>query len=219
MDSKIVNREIRKSIWPALKAAGFKRFTSRAAWRHNADSIDVFQFQSLNKYNADVLGITTFSFSVNLGKFPLYVPPQWAPKLKEGVQVPSESECLFRGHLLPQVSAAPSSRTIWSINADGKNLPWCMQDVSNQLPEALNWLSRLEDRAAVLRVLLEEDEAMHHLWGFGRNPSPSRSYYAGYVALALGDRCTAMTKLQEAVDSKCYANLFTTVEGAIHRAL
>ena len=219
MDSKIINREIKEAIWPALKVAGFSRFTSRVAWRHNPDSVDVFEFQSFNKYNADVLGITTFSFSVNLGKFPLYIPPQWAPKVKEGVQIPSESECLFRGHLLPQMSAVPSSRIVWSVDADGKNLLRCLRDVFNQLPEALDWFARLESRTEALRVLLETDEDMHHLWGFGRNPSPTRSYHAGYVALALGDTPTATAKLQEAVDSKCYVNLFSSVDGAINRAV
>jgi hypothetical protein len=219
MDSRAVNREIRKTVWPALRAAGFGRVTSRVAWRHNPDSVDVFEFRSLNKYDADVLGITTFSYGVNLGKFPLYVPPQWAPKAKDGVQMPSESECLFRGHILPQVSAAPSHRTIWSVDGDGKNLLWCIQDVLNQVPKALDWFSRLDSRAEVLRILLEEDEDIHHLWGFGRNPSPTRSYHAGYVALALGDLSMASSKLQEAVDSKCYVDLFTSVEGAINRAV
>ena len=219
MDSSVVSREIKKAIWPALKAAGFSRFTSRVAWRHNKDSVDLLEFQSFNKYNAEVLGLTTFSFSVNLGKFPLYIPPQWAPKVKDGVQIPSEPECLFRGHLLPQVSAAPSQRIIWSVDADGKNLLWCIRDVLNQVPKALDWFSYLDSRAEVLRVLLEKDEDMHHLWGFGRNPSPTRSYHAGYVALALGDTSIAVSKFQEAVDSKCYVNLFSSVDGAINRAV
>jgi hypothetical protein len=218
MDSKLVNREIKKAIWPALKAAGFGRFTSRVAWRSNPDSVDVVEFQSFNKYNADVLGVTTFSFSVNLGKFLLYIPPQWAPKVKEGIHMPSEPDCLFRGHLLPQVSAAPSNRIVWSVDVEGKNLLWCIKDVLSQLTKGLDWFSRLEDKTEVLRVLLERDEDMDHLWGFGRNPSPTRSYHAGYVALALGDGPTAIAKLQEAVDSKCYTNLFASVEGAINRA-
>ena len=219
MDSKIVNREIKRAIWPVLKNAGFSRFTSRVAWRHNKDSIDVFEFQSFNKYNADVLGVTTFSFGVNLGKFLLYVPPRWAPKVKDGIQLPTEPECIFRGALLTDVYAAPSSRIIWSIDQDGKNLLWCMRDVLNQLPKALDWFTRLDDRAEVLRVLLEEDEDMHQLWGFGRNPCPMRSYHAGYVALALGDRTTATSMLQDAVDSKSFVSLFSSVDGAINRAV
>ena len=219
MDSKIVNREIKKAIWPALKSSGFSRFTSRAAWRHNKDSVDVIEFQSFNRYNADVLGITTFSFGVNLGKFLLYVPPRWAPKVKDGVQFPSEPECIFRGALLPSVSAAPSSRIIWSVDPDGKNLLWCIRDVLTQLPKAFDWFSRLDDRQEVLRILLESDEDMHQLWGFGRNPCPMRSYHAGYVALSLGDKAIATALLQDAVDSKSFASLFSSVDGAINRAV
>lgn len=86
MDSKAVNREIRRVIWPLFKAAGFSSNTTRTAWRHTADKADVINFQSFNRYNADVLGITTFSFAVNLGCYLRYVPPQWPPKnVKAGV--------------------------------------------------------------------------------------------------------------------------------------
>ena len=217
MDSKVVNREIKKTIWPALKAEGFDHFTSRAAWRHGTDAIDVVEFQSFNKYNADVLGVTTFSFSVNLGKFLLYVPPRWPPKSKDGALLPSQPECLFRGALMPTVGSQ-TQRTIWSIDTEGKNLMWAVRDVLNQVPVALNWFARLSNRAEVLRILVEDDEAMHELWGFGRNPSPSRAYATGYVALSQGDRITAASKLQEAVDSKCFVNLFTGLEGALSRA-
>lgn len=217
MDSRIVNRGIRKTIWPVLKEAGFDHFTSRAAWRHRANGIDVIEFQSFNRYNADVLGVTTFSFCVNLGKFLLYVPPRWEPKVKGGVQLPSEPECVFRGRLLPQVSAACSNEAVWSVDEVGKNVRWCLQDVLNQLPKAFAWYSGLDDREEVFRILMERDENMRELWGFGRNPSPMRSYHAGYVALALGRLAIARSKLQEAVDSKSYVNLFSNVDEALGR--
>lgn len=69
MDSKTVTREIRRLVWPQLKAAGFETFSTRVAWRHGADRIDVLEFRSFNKYNADILGVTTFSFAVNIGSF------------------------------------------------------------------------------------------------------------------------------------------------------
>ena len=219
MDSKIVSREIKKVIWPALKEAGFNRFTQRVAWRHNADSIDVLDFQSFNSHNAEIIGVTTFSFCVNLGKYLLYVPPQWDIKVKDGVQLPTQSECLFRGRLHPDVSAAASDKTIWSVDNTGKNLLWCIQDVLNHVPTAIDWFSRLEDRNEVLRILMEQDEDMQHLWGFGRNPSPIRAYSAGYVSLVLGNKQSAHAKLQEAVDSKCFTRLFSSVDGAINRAV
>lgn len=219
MDSKVVNREIKKYIWPALKAAGFEMFTSRVAWRYGSEKIDVLEFQSFNKYNADVIGVTTFSFAVRLGSLPLYVPPQWPPKVKDGRQVPSEAECFFRGSLECSIESKLSDKSIWPIDGDGKNLAWCIQGVLKKIPEALAWFDRLDRKDEILRILQNEGESMSRLWGFGRNPSPIRSYLTGYVALSLGDRNLAQVKLQEAVDSKCFVSLFTGVEGAILRAI
>lgn len=109
-------------------------------------------------------------------------------------------------------------KCIWPIDPEGKNLHWCIQDVLNQIPEALAWFQRLSDRTEVLRVLNEEDENMQLLWGMGRNPSPMRSYLTGYVALTHGDRQLAEVKFREAIASKCFINLFNSVEGAINRA-
>ena len=219
MDSKLVSREIKKAIWPALKQAGFAHFTQRAAWRHHEDSIDVVNFQSFNSYSADALGVTTFSFCVNLGKHLLYVPPQWDVKVKGGIQLPNEADCLFRGRLFPHVAAAPSDKSIWSIDASGKNLPWCIQDVLSQVSTALEWFARLDERTEVLSILLQQDEEMQRLWGFGRNPSPIRSYATGYFALSLGQEDLARSKLQDAVDSKCFTRLFSSTDGAINRAV
>jgi hypothetical protein len=74
MDSKSVNKEIRQTIWPLLREAGFWRFSSRSAWRHAESRVEVLNFQSFNSYNAGVLGCTTYSFSVNLGVFLLRSP-------------------------------------------------------------------------------------------------------------------------------------------------
>jgi len=219
MDSKVVNREIKKFIWSALKSAGFELFTSRAAWRYGDEKIDVVEFQSFNKYNADVLGVTTFSFAVRLGSFPLYIPPQWPPKLKDGRQIPSEAECFFRGSLECSIESNLLDKSIWPVAPDGRNLAWCVQGVVSKIPEALEWFDRLARKDEVLCILKHQDASMPRLWGFGRNPSPIRSYLTGYVALSLGDKNLAGEQLQEAVNSKCFVNLFTSVEGAIQRAI
>lgn len=219
MDSKVVNREIKKSIWPALKDAGFEAFTSRAAWRHNQDSIDVVEFQSLGTYNADVMGFTSFSFAVRLGKFLSYLPPRWPPKEKNGVQLPSEAESQFRRSLECSLASSSTDKNIWPVERDGRNLAWCIHDVAIQLPNALAGFSQLDDRREVFRVLRDQDEKLSQFWGFGRNPSPIRSYLLGYAALALGEHALAKSKLQEAVDSKCFLQLFSSVDGALQRAV
>lgn len=67
MDSKVVNRAIKANVWPMLKEHGFGHFTTRTAWRHDHDRIDVINFQSFNSYQASVIGCTTYSFALRLG--------------------------------------------------------------------------------------------------------------------------------------------------------
>src|SRR4051812_39446034 len=99
MDSKIVNREIRREIWPALKAVGFAQFTSRTAWRHSEWKIDVVNFQSFNSYLAQGLGCTTFSFSLNLGCYLNAVPVKSNVKLTKSLLTPQEYQCHLRRRL------------------------------------------------------------------------------------------------------------------------
>jgi hypothetical protein len=166
-----------------------------------------------------VIGITTFSFAVRLASLPLYVPPTWPLKVKDGCQIPSEAECFFRGSLECSVESKLADKSIWPIDRDGKNLAWCIQGVVRKIPEALAWFERLDRKDEVFRILQHEEGSMSSLWGFGRNPSPIRSYLTGYVALSLGDTNLAQVKFQEAMDSKCFVSLFTSVEGAIYRGV
>jgi hypothetical protein len=147
---------IKAKIWPVLKQAGFSAFTSRVAWRFCADRIEVIEFQSFNSYNASIIGVTTFSFSVNIGMFPLYVPPQWPPKVKDGKLLPSQAECPFRGSLERSIQSEIKTTAIWPVNADGNNLGWCIQDVLSQLPNAFNWFANLSSKERVLQVLTSE---------------------------------------------------------------
>ena len=120
---------------------------------------------------------------------------------------------------MPTVSERAQDPSIWAIKKDGRNLAWCISDVAQQIPSALAWFERLGDRQEVLRILSQDDEEMSRLWGFGRKPSPNRSYLTGYVALAVGDEQLAEKELENAVASGCYPHLFSSVEGARHRAV
>ncbi|MDP2764224.1 MAG: DUF4304 domain-containing protein [Brevundimonas sp.] len=230
MDSKAVSKEIREKVWPLLKDQGFRRFTTRSAWRYEDHKIDVVNFQSFNSYLAGALGVTSFSFTVNLGSFLTYVPPQWPLKSKDGHFMPHEAECHFRGSLSPtnhtsepgiwvakldQAKHVPEG--VWSVDERGLNLDHCIRDVAGQLPLAASWFSRLSDKSEVLRILLEDEEKMQRLWGFGRNPSPLRAYLTGYVARDLQYDQLARQKLAEAVSSRCFDDLFGNVEQAICR--
>lgn len=221
MDSKAVNKEIRRTVWPLLKTQGFTQVSARTAWRHGDQKIDVVNFQSFNSYNAGIMGVTTFSFAVNLGAYLCYVPPQWPPKkIKDGVPYPAEYECQFRGGLPRTISQPNNAHAhVWLVETDGRNLARCVNDVLQEIPDALAWFERLESKTSVLRILLEEPEQMSSLWGFGNKPSPNRSYLLGYVAMQLGDDALADREFSNAVASGCYAHLFSSVSGARHRAV
>jgi predicted kinase len=219
LDSKIVTREIKQFIWPLLKQAGFGVFSSRSAWRHRSDGIDVVCFQSFTRDIADSLRITTHSFSVRLGWFPNYIPPTYPPKVKNGKILPEEYGCEFRGSLkrtLPQAQHVPND--IWYVDQLGENLAECIGDVARLIPRTLELFDVYADKKSVLEILLEQKEPV----GLGptcNNSSPKLSYLTGYVASCLGDHELARKKLQEAVDSQCYINLFSSVDGALNRAM
>lgn len=209
VDSRTVNAHIKKRIWPLLRDAGFTVFTSRTAWRHGEDRIDVLNFQSFNSYNAGVLGCTTYSFSVNLGCFLMTIPPQYEPsgiKSKDGRLLPQESACHFRGRLVRSFEQPELQQTeIWYIDPGEKYLGWSMTDVAGLVgSKALPWFQKFADPQFALAVLLNEDEDMHELWGFGRNPSPDRHYFTGYLALQNEQFDLARERLTAALESNCY---------------
>jgi hypothetical protein len=209
MDSKVVNREIRQRVWPALRALGFSRFSSRTAWRYTPSRIEVLNFQSFNSYTAGVIGCTTYSFSLNLGSYLLEIPSSHGPghpKEKDGALVPEEYECHLRGRLhrsFPQREL--DRRDIWYVDPAGKYLEDVFQDVTGSIGrEGVSWFNRLRDPRKVYAVLLSDSEDMEHLWGFGRNPSPIRSYLVGYMAKALREWDVARSRLDEALQSGCF---------------
>lgn len=77
MDSKVINKVINKNIWSFLKEQGFIMFTPRSAWRFNQDTIEIIDFQSFNSCLAEVLGCTTYSFTVNLAIYFTKIPDKF----------------------------------------------------------------------------------------------------------------------------------------------
>jgi uncharacterized protein DUF4304 len=220
MDSKDVNKEIRRTIRPLLREAGFTHFTARTAWRHVGSRVEVLNFQSFNSYTADVLGCTTYSFCINLGTYLQEVPSDHvATRIKEvdGKLLPQEYHCHLRGGLRPGFEQPECARReIWYIDPAGRYLEEAVCDVrAAVLRDAFPWYESLRDPAGVLHILLEEPERMNRLWGFGRVGSPIRSYVAGYVAFALGRQELAKDQLEKALRSGC----FETVAARIGRDL
>lgn len=212
MDSKIVNSQIKRRIWPHLKQAGFDVFTARTAWRHHVNRIDVLNFQSFNSYNAGVIGCTTYSFAVNLGCYLKSIPPQFEPdriKNRAGDLLPQEFNCHFRGRLSRTFKQPElKERDIWYIDEGERYLGRAMTDIEGLLPStALPWFERFADERFALEVLLNADEEMGELWGFGRNPSPVRHYFTGYVALGAKEIEMADRHLTLALASGCFKSI------------
>jgi len=214
MDSTVVNREIRSEIRPLLKDAGFFAFTSRTAWRCHTDRVDVINFQSFNSYNADVLGITTYSFAVNLGCYLRYIPTQYpdAPgssSLEGDAPRPKEYECHMRGRLSRSYpERAHSDRHIWFIDERGSNLAKALHDVRMVLArDGLPWFTQFSTPHHVYSILAGNEEQIGSLWGFGRPGSPIRRYLLGYGARAAGLGDEARANLSLAAETRSFANI------------
>ena len=179
MSSKVVNRQIREHIRPLLKEAGFTAFSPRTSWRYGEEVVELVNFQSFNAYHAEVMGCTTFSFSINLGCFAAWLPAEGPVKTENGKLRPQEYDCQLRSSLapgLPQPHDTPPG--LWSIDAKGRNLDAIIHDAWEQIrTHGLPWLERLRDPYEILRTLQEDGESMEPggAWGFGANPSPRRS--------------------------------------------
>ena len=230
MDSKVVNRSIKAEIWPSLEKEGFDYFTSRTAWRHHHDRIDVVNFQSFNSYQATVIGCTTYSFGVNLGCYLLSIPYQYGQvhiKEKSGQLLPDESQCHIRGRIHPVEKRSLAVRLlnrkapqdIWAIREDGSNLTSALSEVQRMLlNQGMQWFKQFERPEEVLRILVCEPERIGELWGFGSNPSPIRSYFVGYAALAARDYEVASAHLKAALASGCFEGVNNELQAAIHAA-
>ncbi|TGE34722.1 hypothetical protein E4K67_29300 [Desulfosporosinus fructosivorans] len=87
-------------------------------------------------------------------------------------------------------------------------MDFAIKNVKDELTSCgFPWFERFEDMHEPLRTLLEDDEENNGTWGFGANPSPSRSYKTGYMALAIGNYQLAAKSLKAAIDSERFKQL------------
>ena len=73
IEAKDVNRALRGTLWPALKAHGFTERTERVAWRYMHESINVVEVQAVGRYS-DQVGCPPLSLSVFVAAYPPYLP-------------------------------------------------------------------------------------------------------------------------------------------------
>ena len=209
MDSKVVTGEIKSHIWPVLREQGFSKFSARNAWRYDDKSVHVVNFQSFNSHMAGVIGMTTYSFSVNLGvKFSSIPDTHDRPLPERGPATPHEYECHLRGSL-SRSFAQPEleRRDIWYVDPNGTYLERCIADVIAQLKgHACRWFSDYGSEASALELCLADlpDDPAGIVWGIGNPGSPVRSFDTGYLALSLNKLDLARVHLDKAV--KFYKN-------------
>jgi hypothetical protein len=97
VDVKAVNRELRASLWPALREHGFEARTDRAAWRYWEGGVEVVEVPSVGA-GADAVGCTTFSFSAIIGSNPGFLTGS-APVIDERPPRPRRWDCRLTGRL------------------------------------------------------------------------------------------------------------------------
>jgi hypothetical protein len=205
-DSRIVTREIRRCVWPDLKARGFDHFTGRTAWRHSRAKIDVVNFQSFNSYLANGVGCTPHSFALNLGCYFPVIPSAGATPESRSVLLPQEFHCHIRLHLEKSIEQPELERpSVWLIGSDGRYLPESIADATKAILErGLPLLEKFADYEVLLDYLLNDDEL---LLDSGTKGSPRRHYMIGYIALATGKPALAPPHFQAALDSGCYKSV------------
>jgi hypothetical protein len=208
MDSKLVTKEINSCIKPLLKKNGFDKWTGRTYWRYLNDRINMIDFQSFNSYNADVIGCTTFSFSINLSCFLRYIPSQTEIKYKDSELRPREEQGHFRGGLKKGIIQNELNRQdIWYIDKDGANLIDVMIDCGQQIEKnGIDWFNQFTTKQKVFSILINDSEDMENIFGFGNFNSPLRNEYTAYLAIELGKFDLAIDRFEKL--SKYYMNQY-----------
>jgi hypothetical protein len=194
MDSRIVSREIRHEVWPALQKEGFQTRRSRTAWKHSEKRIWVVHFQSFNSYFSLVDRCTTFSFALHLG---IYVPA-----LDSDAQIPSPTprvhDCHLQRSLCKTIHQQNYRRPdIWYVDPSGGNVLEVLADARSVLFEdGMPWFRRFDDDQEVMRTLIH-DEPSDSLFGIGARWSPRRKLLIGRFAVAIGQEDLGIRVLRE----------------------
>ena len=201
MNANDVNRTIRSVVRPILKDQGFTVFTARTAWRHHGHAVDVINFQSFNRYLADTIECSTFSYAVNLGIFLTSVRVARDVPVRSGVLCPAEYACHIRRKVESTLPTVPKHPDIWLIDETGDNVEQTVQGTAFALIEtAMPWFDALRDPATVLAMLQDSlPPPDPSTWLPGALDSPARNVATGYLAEALGELSLAESYLRRAL--------------------
>jgi hypothetical protein len=177
IDSKDVNQALRDTVWPVLKSEGFRRRTTRTAWRDRPDQVDIINFWSLGAYNAGVYGVTSYSFQLELATHPRVRTRDSTPS-KDGSLRPSAADCDFRRFLRRPFDQPETNRPeVWYLRPDGSNLREVIEAARDLLiTEGLRWFSDLDGVDPLLQIARSDrrDDPSGEVWGMGNPGSPHR---------------------------------------------
>jgi hypothetical protein len=138
IDVKELNRRLRATFWPAVKAHGFDERTDRVAWRYAGEYIDIVELQAVGQ-DATAVGCPPLSLSVYVAAYP--------PFLERDTQIP-----VREGRLRPHYwHCDPFSRSMDKTIAQPWFLPFSETQDKRMLPSFrlhLEALSKLVDRTA-----------------------------------------------------------------------
>ncbi len=202
MNSKEVTKQINSKIRPVLKENGFENFTGRTYWRYRPDRIDILNFQSFNSYHSEVMGCTTFSYSVNLSVFLDYIPGKIHVKEKNGLKRPNDAEGSFRKQLKKGLLQTElKTQKIWYVDDEGKNLSDCINDTKKQITGiAFDWYQNFNTKEKIMEILNKKEIDMEDTWGFGNFGSAQRKELIAYTAFELGETDLCLVKLMELLE-------------------
>jgi hypothetical protein len=195
-----VGRVIQQRLWPVLREHGFDEFTSRRAWRHRTETVDVVNVRALGAYLGRLFEVTPHSFVVDLGIRLLYIPSWYEEAEVDTDNRPDETECELRWALhkrVPQPQVADAG--VWFVGEDGDNLDAAIEDARDSIVAvALPWFERFRSIDAVWDVLNDGGQADPRdelsVVSIGNDPSPTRHYLRACVALRRGDRARALSE-------------------------
>lgn len=121
IDAKNLNRALRATLWPALKAHGFTERTERVAWRYAGDDIDVVELQAVGQ-NAEAIGCPPLSLSVFVAAYPRFLERNDRIPVREGRLRPHYWDCDPFSRAMPKRLSQPWFRP-FSEPRDKRTLP------------------------------------------------------------------------------------------------
>lgn len=223
MNSKEVDKALRRVVRPMLKSVGFSTHRGRTSWRSFEHGCHVVNFQSFNSYLADGLECTTFSFAVNLGVYYSCIADTPWSKTDSKV-VPKEYECQARRCLKKRSRQPELPRpNIWFVREDGSNLEDVVEDARKQIEsKAPPWFQEFSDPHMALDAFQHRKDTFYkrsiaiELLGGGLG-SLSRAEIVSALALSLDNSKLAKSAWQVVIDNPFYARFPDMLELAQSR--